>query len=76
MCFGQGVTVTLLQMAHAYSVFANEGELKPLSMIKVNEHRSPNVNFRIAEDFDEIVGLRVGEGDVLSMREVHGFGAG
>jgi cell division protein FtsI (penicillin-binding protein 3) len=37
MCFGQGISVTLLQMAHAYSVFANDGELKPLSMIKLNE---------------------------------------
>lgn len=37
MCFGQGISVTLLQMAHAYSVFANDGELKPLSLIKINE---------------------------------------
>ena len=37
MCFGQGISVTLLQMAHAYSIFANDGELKPLSLIKINE---------------------------------------
>lgn len=37
ICFGQGVTVTLLQMARAYGVFANDGELKPLSMVKLNE---------------------------------------
>lgn len=37
MCFGQGVSVTLLQMARAYGVFANDGEMKPLSLIKVNE---------------------------------------
>ncbi|HEY8118743.1 MAG TPA: penicillin-binding protein 2 [Methylophilaceae bacterium] len=37
MCFGQGISVTLLQMVHAYSIFANDGELKPLSLIKINE---------------------------------------
>lgn len=37
MCFGQGVSVTLLQMARAYTVFANDGELKPLSLLKLNE---------------------------------------
>jgi cell division protein FtsI (penicillin-binding protein 3) len=37
MCFGQGVSVTLLQMARAYGVFANDGELKPVSLIKLKE---------------------------------------
>lgn len=37
MCFGQGITVTLLQMARAYGVFANDGELKPLSLLKLKE---------------------------------------
>ncbi|HQR59773.1 MAG TPA: penicillin-binding protein 2 [Methylophilaceae bacterium] len=37
MCFGQGVSVTLLQLARAYGVFANDGELKPLSLTKLKE---------------------------------------
>lgn len=37
MCFGQGITVTLLQLARAYGIFANDGELKPLSMVKIDE---------------------------------------
>jgi cell division protein FtsI (penicillin-binding protein 3) len=37
MSFGQGVSVTLLQLARAYSVFANDGELKPLSLLKIKE---------------------------------------
>ncbi|OIQ81672.1 penicillin-binding protein 2 [mine drainage metagenome] len=37
MCFGQGMAVTLLQLARAYTVFANDGELKPISMVKINE---------------------------------------
>ena len=33
MSFGHGISVSLLQLARAYMVFANEGELRPLSLI-------------------------------------------
>ncbi len=37
MSYGHGISVTLLQMARSYTVFANEGELKPVSLIKLQE---------------------------------------
>lgn len=37
MSFGNGISVTLLQMARAYTVFANDGELKPVSLLKLND---------------------------------------
>ena len=37
MSFGHGISLTLLQLARLYTVFANEGELRPLSLIKQNE---------------------------------------
>ncbi len=37
MSYGHGISVTLLQLARAYTVFANEGELKPVSLIKLND---------------------------------------
>ncbi|MDP1659269.1 MAG: penicillin-binding protein 2 [Methylotenera sp.] len=37
MSFGHGISVTLLQLARLYTVFANEGELRPVSLIKINE---------------------------------------
>ena len=37
MSFGNGISVTLLQLARAYTVFANEGELKPVSLIKLQD---------------------------------------
>lgn len=37
MSFGHGISVTLLQLARLYTVFANEGELRPVSLLKVNE---------------------------------------
>jgi cell division protein FtsI (penicillin-binding protein 3) len=35
--YGNGISVTLLQMARAYTVFANDGELRPVSLIKSKE---------------------------------------
>ncbi len=37
MSFGNGISVTLLQLARAYTVFANDGELKPVSLKKLNK---------------------------------------
>lgn len=35
--FGYGLSVTPLQLAHAYSIFANQGRLSPASLLRVNE---------------------------------------
>lgn len=35
--FGYGFNVNLAQVAHAYLMFANEGKLPPLSLLKLNE---------------------------------------
>lgn len=34
MSYGNGISVNLLQLARAYTVFANNGELKPVSLLK------------------------------------------
>jgi cell division protein FtsI (penicillin-binding protein 3) len=36
MAYGHGVSVTMMQLAHAYMVFARDGELIPLSLTKVD----------------------------------------
>ena len=36
MSYGHGISVTLMQMAHAYMAFARDGELIPLSLTKVD----------------------------------------
>jgi cell division protein FtsI (penicillin-binding protein 3) len=36
MAYGHGISVTLVQLAHAYLVFARDGELVPLSLTKVD----------------------------------------
>jgi len=37
MSYGHGISLTLLQLARAYTVFANDGELLPISLLKLNE---------------------------------------
>ena len=34
MAYGHGISVSLLQLAHAYTVFARDGELLPLTLVK------------------------------------------
>ena len=37
MAFGHGLSVSLLQMARSYMIFARNGDIIPLSFVKVNE---------------------------------------
>ncbi|MCR4298435.1 MAG: penicillin-binding protein 2 [Gallionella sp.] len=36
MAYGHGISVNLLQLARAYTIFANNGELKPVSLLKLD----------------------------------------
>ncbi|MBE0620127.1 MAG: penicillin-binding protein 2 [Burkholderiales bacterium] len=36
MAYGHGISVSLLQLAHAYTIFAHDGELMPLSLLRVD----------------------------------------
>jgi cell division protein FtsI (penicillin-binding protein 3) len=36
MAYGHGMSVNLLQLARAYTIFANDGELKPVSLLKLD----------------------------------------
>ncbi len=37
MSYGHGIAVSLIQMARAYTVFARDGELMPLSLLKLDD---------------------------------------
>ena len=47
MAYGHGISVNLLQLARAYTVFANNGELKPISLMKLD---APAVGKKILTD--------------------------
>jgi cell division protein FtsI (penicillin-binding protein 3) len=39
MSYGYGLSASLLQMARAYTVFANDGEVIPVSMLRQDQHQ-------------------------------------
>jgi cell division protein FtsI (penicillin-binding protein 3) len=41
MSYGHGISVSLMQMARAYTTLAGNGELLPVSLVKVNEGEKP-----------------------------------
>ena len=47
MAYGHGISVNLLQLARAYTVFADNGELKPISLMKLN---SPPAGLRVMSE--------------------------
>ena len=75
MCFGQGITVTLLQLARAYGIFANDGELKPLSMVKLNEAPIGQqvLSAKTARQMREMLELVVQPGGTAPKAQVVGY---
>jgi cell division protein FtsI (penicillin-binding protein 3) len=75
MCFGQGITVTLLQLARAYGIFANDGELKPLSMVKLNEPPIGQqvLSAKTARQMREMLELVVQPGGTAPKAQVVGY---
>lgn len=47
MAYGHGISVNLLQLARAYTIFANDGELKPVSLLKLD---GPAVGKKVFSD--------------------------
>ncbi|MFZ2541234.1 MAG: penicillin-binding protein 2, partial [Gallionella sp.] len=46
--YGHGISVNLLQLARAYTIFANEGELKPVSLLKLY---APPIGKKVFSDY-------------------------
>ncbi len=75
MSYGHGISVTLLQMARAYTVFANEGELKPVSLLKLKEAPVGHQVFstQVANDMKDMLELVVQPGGTAIKAQVPGY---
>jgi cell division protein FtsI (penicillin-binding protein 3) len=75
MSYGHGISVTLLQMARAYTVFANEGELKPVSLVKLKEPPVGHQVFstQVANDMKDMLELVVQPGGTAIRAQVAGY---
>ncbi|OZA05490.1 MAG: cell division protein [Methylophilaceae bacterium 17-44-8] len=75
MSYGHGISLTLLQLARAYTVFANEGELKPVSLLKTNEAPVGHQVFsaKVANDMKDMLELVVRPGGTALRAQVAGY---
>jgi cell division protein FtsI (penicillin-binding protein 3) len=78
MSFGHGISVTLLQLARAYTVFANEGELKPVSLTRLAEPPVGHQVFsaQVANDVKAMLELVVQPGGTALRAQVAGYRVG
>lgn len=75
MSYGHGISVTLLQLARAYTIFANDGELKPVSLIKA---AAPITGKRVysehtAQALRNMLELAVKPGGTAPLAQVAGY---
>ena len=78
MSFGHGISVTLLQLARAYTVFANEGEIKPVSLFKLKEAPVGHQVFsaQVANDVKAMLEMVVQPGGTALKAQVAGYRVG
>lgn len=79
LAFGYGIMVSPLQIAHAYSVFANKGQQLPVSLLKVTEElppASPVIAPDIASQVLEVLHAVTGENGTARRARVPGYRVG
>jgi cell division protein FtsI (penicillin-binding protein 3) len=75
LSYGHGMSVNLLQLARAYTVFANNGELKPVSLLKLD---APAVGKKVFSDstaraLRDMLELVVQPGGTAPLAQVAGY---
>jgi cell division protein FtsI (penicillin-binding protein 3) len=75
MAYGHGISVNLLQLARAYTIFANDGELKPISLLKLD---APVVGKRVfsertAHELLKMMEMVVLPGGTAPLAQVAGY---
>lgn len=78
MAFGYGITATPLQIARAYSVFANDGRLKPVSLLKVDKEPAGEQVLapEIARQLREMMVTVTGKGGTATRAAIDGYTVG
>jgi cell division protein FtsI (penicillin-binding protein 3) len=73
--YGQGIGVSLLQLARAYTVFANDGQLLPLSILKRDARPigKPVIGARTAHQVTSMMEMVVEAGGTAPLAQVPGY---
>jgi cell division protein FtsI (penicillin-binding protein 3) len=75
MAYGHGISLSLLQLARAYGVFANDGELRPVSLLKLKESPIGQqvMSAQTARDVRSMLELVVQAGGTAPRAQVAGY---
>jgi cell division protein FtsI (penicillin-binding protein 3) len=78
MSFGQGISMSLLQLAHAWLIFARDGDIIPLSFQKTTEKPVGQqvISPKTAAQMRTMVESVVGPGGTASQAQIAGYRAG
>jgi cell division protein FtsI (penicillin-binding protein 3) len=78
MSYGHGISVSLLQLARAYSIFANDGEIVPLTLVKRDTpvERTKILNPQIARAVRGMLELAVQPGGTAPKAQIAGYRVG
>lgn len=78
MAYGYGLSASLLQMARAYTVFANDGEVIPVSMLR-QEQRAPGLRVispETAREVRKMLQAAAGPGGTGPLAQTIGYSVG
>lgn len=75
MSYGHGISVNLLQLARAYTIFAGDGELKPISLLKLDQPAigHPVFSGKTAEQLRVMMESVVMPGGTAPLAQVSGY---
>jgi cell division protein FtsI (penicillin-binding protein 3) len=75
MSYGHGISVSLLQLARAYMIFADNGEIKPVTLTKLTGEAqgTPVVSAKTAEAVRKMLELVVQPGGTAPRAQVAGY---
>jgi cell division protein FtsI (penicillin-binding protein 3) len=78
MAFGHGISVSLLQLARSYMIFARDGDIIPLSFQKVTEKPVGQqvISAKTAAEIRVMLETVVGPGGTASRAQVPGYRVG
>lgn len=75
MSYGHGISLSLMQLARAYTVFANDGELKPISLVKIKDAPIGQHVFsaQTAREVRDMLELVVQAGGTAPLAQISGY---
>jgi cell division protein FtsI (penicillin-binding protein 3) len=79
LAFGYGITSTPLQLAHAYTVFANKGVQQPVTLLAADEELPPGIQVISPEIASQVLGVLhavTGEHGTARKAKVPGYQVG